>query len=335
MKKFVNYFLLLIVFFSVASCSFKKSVFKFKAKDIKIALVLAGPINDSLWNEAAYNGLKRFQTDHKSSTKIAVVEKVSPKEAKAVFTRLAEKKYDLIIGYGYDSGLILKKIARIYPDTFFCVIGREISREPNLCSFNFKDEQYGYLLGIVAGVSTFTNKAGIVVAKRLPSIEKVILGMRKGLRSVNPKADLIVSYINTWDDTTRGREAGIAQVNNGVDVITHLADHAGVGIIRAAEEADISAIGAIIDQHDLAPSTVITSGLQDASQLVYLACEHYIEMILEPIDYHYGLKDQVIELAPSYGNIDPTTETRINRIKSMLIDLEIAEIQELENMNRR
>ena len=88
-------------------------------------------------------------------------------------------------------------------------------------------------------------------------------------------------------------------------------------------DADISAIGAIIDQHDLAPSTVITSGIQDASQLVYLVGEFYREQNLQPIIYRFGLKNQVIELAPSRGNIEPATETRINRIKSELAENEV------------
>ena len=322
-KKLVICFFLIFISLFTTSCSSGKVAFKFNTKEPRIALVLPGPIKDSLWNEAAYNGLKRIQTDY--GAKIAVVEKVSLTDARRIFLGLGERKFDLIIGFGYSYGSILKKIARMYPDTFFCVIGREISQEPNLCSFNFKDEQYGYVIGLIAGLNTSTNKIGIVVGKKLPSTERVILGIRRGLRSVNPKADLVVSYINAWDSLTKGREAGASQINDGVDVITHLADSAGVGVIKAAEEADISAIGAVIDQHDLAPSTVITSGLEDASQLVYLACESYVEQILAPTVYRYGLKNQVIDLAPSYGNIDPTTETRINRIKAMLIESEIAE----------
>ena len=146
--------------------------------------------------------------------------------------------------------------------------------------------------------------------------------MREGLKSVNPKADLVVSYINTWKDISKGREAGIAQINTGVDVITHLADISGIGVIKAAEESDISVIGAVSDQYDLAPTAVITSVIQDASQLVYLACQNYRDHLLESKIYNFGLKDQVIELVPSYGNIDPPVETKINRLKDQLAELE-------------
>lgn len=326
LKKLIVFSLLLLIILSISSCSSMKKVYKFNTKNIKVALVLSGPVNDSSWNAAAYNGLKRFQTDYMAQ--IAVVERVNLSDAKKVLSSLAEKEFDLIIAHGYEYGKTLKKIAKLYPDTFFSVVGGEVSLEPNLCSFNFKDEQYGYLIGVVAGLNTSTNKVGIVVGKKLPSIEKTILGMRNGLKSVNPKADLVVSYINTWDDINKGREAAISQINTGVDVITHLADASGIGVIKAAEETDISAIGAITDQHDLAPSTVITSGIEDASQLVYLACEYYVERNLEPKIYRFGLKHQVIDTTPSYGNIDPTTETRINRIKSKLTEMETVQSQE-------
>ena len=333
-KKFIIFFLLgLIVTFN-SSCGNQIQSYKFgNKKKIKVALVLSGPVNDSSWNEAAYRGLKRFQSDHKVN--IAVVERVSLADAKEVFSELANRSCDLIIGHSYEYGAILKTIARKYPETFFCCLGGEVSLEPNLCSFKFKDEQYGYLIGIVAGLNTATNKAGIVAGKKLPSIERTIIGMRKGLKSVNPKADLVVSYINAWSDIVKGREAGIAQINTGVDVITHLADVSGIGVIKAAEEADISAIGAITDQHDLAPSTVITSGIEDGSQLLYLACENYWGKELEPRVYSFGLKDQVIELTPSYGNIEPTVETKINRLKDQLAELEAAQEEVLKSTRKK
>ncbi|MBI2996770.1 MAG: BMP family protein [Candidatus Melainabacteria bacterium] len=333
-KKFLNFFFLLLLIISFTSCSIKKNKYQFfKKGPIKVALVLSGPVNDSSWNEQAYSGLKRFQANYMSM--IAVVDKVNLDEAQEVFHGLAKRKFNLVIANGYEYELVLKKAARLFPKTFFCVIGGEVGKEPNLCSFNFKDEQYGYLIGVAAGLNTSTNKVGIVVGKKLPSIERTIIGMRKGLKSVNPKADLVVSYINTYNDITKGREAGIAQINTGVDVITHLADISGVGVIKAAEELDISAIGAITDEHDLAPSTVLTSGIEDVSQLAYLVSEYYFEHILEPRIYSFGLRHQVIDLTPSYGNIEPTTEAKINRIKGHLTDLETAYEKQLEERGKK
>lgn len=332
MKKFFLLLLTSIVLFS-SSCARNNRGYKFPDKKIiKIALVLPGSISDSSWNSGSYNGLKRFENDYKAE--IAVVEKVSKEEAEKVFPKLAEKEFDLIIGHSYEYSTLLKKLAPLFPKTFFCITGGEISKIPNLCSVNFKNEQYGYLIGVVAGLNTSTNKIGIVVGEKIPSVEKIIVGLRKGLKSVNPKADLIVSYIDNWDDIAKGREAAIEQINTGVDIITHFADIGGIGVIKAAEEADISAIGALSDQHELAPTTVISSGIQDLSQLIFLICEHYYDHSLEPIAYYYGLKDQVIDITPGYGNIDPTTETRINRIKAKLVEMETSKKEE-EVENKR
>ena len=323
LKKLITFsFVCLLTIFS-SSCGKQEIAYKFtNNKDLRIALVIPGPVNDSSWNYATYTGLKRFQTDYKCN--ISVIERVNLVDAKEVFLELAKRKFNLILANGYQYGALLKKVAQKYPDVFFIVIGGEAKQNPNLASFKFNDEQYGYLAGIVAGLNTSTNKVGIVVGKRIPTTERTIIGMREGLKSVNPKADLVVSYINSWKDIAKGKEAGIAQINTGIDVITHLADISGIGVIKAAEESDISVIGAITDQYDLAPTAVITSVIQDASQLVYLACENYYEKTIAPKIYSFGLKDQVIELAPSYGNIDPPIETKINRLKDQLADLESA-----------
>lgn len=319
----------LILLFSLLVCILCTSCsngveHKFNTKNPRIALVVSGPVNDSSWNSAAYIGLKRFEFDNKN-VEITVIERVSLHDARKVFTKLARSNYDLIIGHGYQYSNAVLYVAKKYLNSFFAVVGGEVSQAPNVCSFNFKNEQYGYLVGIVAGLNTSTNKVGIVIGKKVPSVEKTIIGIRKGLKTVNPKADLVVSYINTWTDINKGREAAVEQINTGVDVITHLADLSGVGVLKAAEEADISAIGAIVDQHDLAPTTVISSGIQDTSQLIYLLCQRYIEKTLRAEVYKYGLKDQIIDLSPSYGNIDPTNETRINRYKSKLTELEVVQ----------
>ena len=326
MKKFFIFSLAILIVITNVSCAKTKSAFHFDTNKLKVALVIRESLSDSSRDTEAYSGLKRFETDYGAG--IAVVEKVGLEDAKAVFAELVEKKFNLILANGYEYGKILKRRAKMYPDTFFCVIGGETVQEPNLCSFGFKDEQYGYLIGAVAGLNTSTNKVGIIVGDKIPPIERTIIGMRNGLKSVNPKADLVVSYINSFNDINKGKEAAISQINTGVDVITHLADQSGIGVIKAAEESDTSVIGAVIDQHDLAPSTVITSGIQDVSQLVYLACQYYVEEALEPVIFRFGLKNQVIDLTPSYGNIDPTTESRINRVKSTLIDQEVRETQD-------
>ena len=327
LRKFFTFFLSILISFTSVSCS------NFNEEKIKIALVLSGPVKDSYKNEAAYNGLKRFQSDYK--TEIAVVERVNQDDAKDIFSGLAERKYDLVIANDYDFGPVLKNIVKMFPDTSFSVIEGHLKEEPNLSSFNFKSEQIGYLTGVVAGLNTATNKTGIVVGKKSPSTKKTILGFRKGLRDVNPKADLTVSYIDSNSDITKGREAAASQINTGVDVIAHLAEQSGVGVIKACEEADISAIGSVVDQHDLAPSTVITSYIEDVSQLIYLACEYFAEKKLQPRIYTFGLKDQIIDLASSYGNIDPTVETKMNRIKSQLLDIEIAEQEQLKNKSKK
>ena len=333
-KKFIIFFFSAILAICNISCQHRKIAYRFpQHKSVNIALVVSGPINDSSWNAAAYSGLKRFQNDY--GGKISVIEKVSLNEAKDVFSELGRRKFDFVIGQGYEYGFIVEKIARKYPETFFSIIGGEVNKDPNLCSFKFKDEQFGYLIGIVAGLNTATNKVGIVVGKNLPSVERTILGLRKGLKFVNPKADLVVSYINSWNDINKGKEAGGDQINTGVDVLTHLADLSGIGVIKAAEEADVSVIGTISDQHDIAPSTVITSALEDASQLTYLACEHYFVKVLRPEIYSFGLRHQIIDLTPSYGNIDPTNETKINRIKEKLTEQEIAEEQFLEDLKEQ
>ena len=314
----------LLIIFLATSCLKSKNKFSFNSTNPKIVLVLPGSITESLWNSSAFDGLKRIKSDYKN-VEIAAVENVSTKESKAIFHALAKQNYDLVIAYGYQYGAVLKKIAPKCPNTFFCVVDGDIFQGQNLSSFTFKDEQFGYLLGVIAGLNTATNKVGIVISRKIPSVERAIIGMREGLRSVNPKADLVISYTKEQNSIPICREAAVDQINTGVDVVTHIVDIGGIGVIKAAEESDISAIGTVTDQHSFGPTTVLASVILDISQIVYLVSELYLDKSLEPAIYRFGLKHELIDITPSQGNIDPTTENTIQGIKKQLAEMESKE----------
>jgi basic membrane protein A len=72
---------------------------------------------------------------------------------------------------------------------------------------------------------------------------------------VNPEVEAKVTYINSWFDPAAAKEAALAQIDAGADVL--YAERAGV--IEAAQEKGVLAVGNMMDQQEIAPETVITS----------------------------------------------------------------------------
>ncbi len=112
-----------------------------------------------------------------------------------------------------------------------------------------------YLAGIIAGSMTETNKLGAVAAFTFPNVNGPVNAFYDGARSVNPDIEMTVTYIESWFDPVKGKEAATAMIATGVDVI--YAER--FGPFEAAQEGGILAFGHFLDQHSLAPDVVVAS----------------------------------------------------------------------------
>jgi basic membrane protein A len=93
-------------------------------------------------------------------------------------------------------------------------------------------------------------------------------GFMLGARYANPNIQTYQSYINSWDDVGKAKEAAQAQIDSGADVILGATDQASRGIFSAAQNAGVYAIASYADQASLAPKTILASVLYDFSSLV-------------------------------------------------------------------
>ncbi|HVB78389.1 MAG TPA: BMP family ABC transporter substrate-binding protein [Candidatus Binataceae bacterium] len=75
----------------------------------------------------------------------------------------------------------------------------------------------------------------------LPSIRLTFEGFRRGFLSVRPKGRLLVSYIGTFDDVGAAKEAALAQIGQGADIIIHDAGAAGLAMFQAASRRFVAA----------------------------------------------------------------------------------------------
>src|ERR671911_282625 len=144
-----------------------------------------------------------------------------------------------------------------------------------------------------------------------------------------PDTKITGQYIDTFTDPARGKEAGVSLINNGADFLIHVADLSGQGVIQAAKEKGIYALGVVADQHNLAPDTVLTSFVLDMEK----AFDGAIRMVqngnFSGQLYKPGLEsakgasgDGIVFIAPFY-NLDSKVPTdvkqRLNQIVQDII----------------
>jgi len=131
----------------------------------------------------------------------------------------------------------------------------------NVASISFKIEQAAYVEGALAGGVSKTGVVGAIGGIELPAIRLTFEGFRRGFRSVRPDGRVLMTYVGSFNDVGAAREAALAEIGRGADVLIHDADAAGLGVFAAAARSHVYAFGANGDQNDVEPSVVLASAV--------------------------------------------------------------------------
>src|SRR6202045_289875 len=269
----------------------------------RVALLTPGPVSDAGWNAAAFDGLQLIKA--KLGAETAMVQTRSPADFDDGFRDFASRHFNLIFAHGYEYTDSAIGIARDFPGIYFVVSsGSQSSR--NVASLTFKVDQAAYAEGVLAGGVTKTGVAGAIGGIELPSIRLTFEGFRRGFLSMRPKGRLLVSYTGKFDDVGAAKEATLAQIGQGADVIIHDADAAGLGVFQAAAQAHIFAFGAIRNQNDVVPGVVIASAVESTAQAFLKIAKAVKNNQFHPGMLEYGMEDGMVKVV-----LNPKLESRI------------------------
>ena len=173
---------------------------------------------------------------------------------KVIRKEIESNKPDIIIGDGFGNEDIVAKAAKDNPAVAFVFGMPGGPAEPNLSVFDNWIHEPAYLSGLIAGKLTKSSKIGVVAAMPIPEVNRIVNGFIQGAKESNANAQVSVTYINSFFDPAAAKEQALALTAAGADVL--FAER--FGVIDAAKEKGIPAFGAMKDQNDLAPDTVVT-----------------------------------------------------------------------------
>ena len=232
---------------------------------LKIAMLTSGSVTDEGWNQTAYDGLLALKAE---GYEVANTENVQQADQASIIDNYANQGFSVIIGHGWEYGDALTAAAAKYPDVHFIQIGG-IATADNLASYLFNSGEGGYVAGTLAAMLSKTGKWGFVGAVEIPSIKADQLAYEMALKQANPDASVVAAYTGSWVDIPKAKEAALAQISAGVDVILANGDNANVGAIQAAKEkGGVIVIGWTRDQAHLAPDNVALSVIQHVDRIL-------------------------------------------------------------------
>ena len=173
-----------------------------------------------------------------------------------VLTEVAELDApDIIFGDAFGNEEAVRRVAADYPDIAFVFGSGGGPANPNFSVFDNWIHEPAYLAGMLAGGLTESNIIGIVGGVPVPEVNRISNAFIQGAQSVKPDVEAKVSFINSWFDPASAKEAALAQIDAGADVL--YAERAGV--IEAAVQEDLVAVGNMSDQSADGPDHVVTS----------------------------------------------------------------------------
>ena len=211
------------------------------ADPLKAGFVYIGPTGDHGWTYSHDQGRKMLEEQSAGKVKTAFVESVQETaDAERVFRDLAQKGNKVIFGtsFGYMNQML--KVAKAYPKTIFMhATGYKTAK--NLGIYDVRTYEGAYMLGVVAGKMSKNNKVGYVASIPIPEVIRNIDAFTIGARSVNPKITTNVIWINSWFDPGKEREAALAHIAQGADVLMQNTDSPAV--VQTAQEKGVMGFG--------------------------------------------------------------------------------------------
>jgi basic membrane protein A and related proteins len=289
------------------------------ASAFKVALLSPGPVSDAGWNALAYDGLLAIRDQ--LGAEIAQVQTKTPAEFEAGFRDFGRRGFNLVFGHGFEFQDAAAAVAPDFPRTVFITTSGNTVR-PNVAPLRFLLEEATYLEGMLTAMMSKTGKAGAVGGMAIPSVKSTILAYEAGAKAVTPNFTVITSYVGNWEDVGAAKEASLALVQQGADVLFHNADAAGLGVLQAAQERTVWAFGANKNQNDIAPNVILASAVIDMPRAFVNVAKQVKDGTFVTKIEKMGIKDGVVALVynPALaGRIPPEARAKVEAAQAGIL----------------
>lgn len=298
-----------------------------------------GGLGDKSFNDGAYNGILMGQ--EKLGVEPRVVQSKQQTDYVPNLSGLAEDGAELVFAVGFLMAEAILEAAENNPDTYFAGIDIWVDPETapdNVVGISFNEHEAAYLAGVVAGMMTKeyadaspklndANVVGVVLGMFIPPVEKFEVGFIAGVKAVNPDCEVLSVTSGSFTDQAKGKEAALAMIDQGADIIFHAAGLTGLGAINAAKERGVLAIGVDVDQNNVAPDTVLTSAEKKIVQATYLIIESVVNGTFEGGNRYFGIENDAVGISPFHGFDDMVPQAVKDKVNQTIADMKAGKVE--------
>ncbi len=266
------------------------------AEKIKVAAIYTVPVEQqwvSRIHKALNTAVERGDIDYVYS------ENVTNTDYERVMREYAEAGHNLIVGEVFGVERAARTVAKDYPKTAFLMGSSFGPSGDNFSVFDNWIHEPSYLTGMIAANLSKSGVIGMVGGYPIPEVNRLMNAFMDGVREVRPDTKFLVTFIGSWYDPPKAKEAAFAMMDAGADIM--YAERYGVS--DAAKERGVMAIGNVIDTQKEYPGTVVASALWHMEPTIDRAIEAVKSGTFEAADY--GPYSFMTQGGASLAPVDP------------------------------
>lgn len=302
MKKTGIFIVLIISVLLLTSCGHNKGELQ------KVGLITENQIDSQTWEKKGFEGLQ--QIEKKYGVDVFLEENIaSENEVGKAVDDMAHRGVNLIFGHSSNYGKYFLDLAKEYPNVHFVYFNGTYTGK-RVSSISFQSHAMSFFAGMIAAEMTDSNSVGIIAAYEW---QDEIEGFFEGVKYQDPDVKVQIDFIEQWKDPEKGKNVYEQMLADDVDVFYPAGDSFSTDIIKQAHEDDVYAIGYLEDQSNIAPSTVLTSTIQEISTVYEQIADKFNEGELSGGDVRYDFADEVVRLGEFNDDIPRSFQQKIEK----------------------
>lgn len=308
---------LMLVTLLLTACGAKQNTEATSSEEqMTVGFIYVGPVGDGGYSYAQNEG--RLFLEKETGVKTLYKESVPEgPEVKEVAKNMIDQGATVIIATSFGYMDYIEELSREFPNIKFLHCSGYKTTD-NMTNYFGRIYQARYLSGLVAGLKTTSNKIGYVAAFPIPEVIRGINAFTQGVKKVNPNATVEVVWTNTWYDPAKEKDAAIALLDKGADVIAQHQDTAGPQ--QAAEERGAFSIGYNSDMSAVAPKANMTSAVWNWGPYFVSQIKAIKEGTWTNTPYWGPMSDNVVALSPLTANAPEGAQAIVDEEKARILD---------------
>lgn len=327
MKKFVFVLISVLLIVSLVGCAQTSGTTSTK----KVVYLINGALGDNAFYDSGQQGIDQIAKEFGVETRTVEANFDAGKYEPSLDAAVNYADVIFVISYGFEDQL--KEYADKYPNKIFVNIDTVVQNDSNtITSVDFIEEESAYLAGVVAAYTTedtalsgvnADKKIGVVAGDSDPVTEAFIYAYTNGAQSIDPAITVDTKYLNSWEDTAKGKQAALQLFDMGDDVIFQVAAAAGMGVLQAAGERGLYSIGVDTNQNDLVPGHVVASDVKNVGTAIYEVYKTIKDGTYKPgVTLSYGLAQGGVDIDMTAKSpvLSQDVQDKVNAIRQDIID---------------